>query len=51
MEPHLKTVTIQAFRGLRDLNLGELGQVNLLVGPNTSGKTSVLEALSPSTPS
>lgn len=38
--------TIQRFRGLRDLKLEELGQVNLLVGGNNTGKTSVLEALS-----
>ncbi len=39
-------LTIERFRGLRDLHLTGLGQVNLLVGSNNSGKTSVLEALS-----
>lgn len=39
-------LTIERFRGIRDLHLSGLGQVNLLVGGNNSGKTSVLEALS-----
>jgi len=43
---HLDNLTIHRFRGLRDLALQELGQINLLVGANNSGKTSVLEAIS-----
>ncbi|KAF3888168.1 MULTISPECIES: AAA family ATPase [Nostocales] len=43
--PNLESVTIHQFRGLRDLNLDNLGRINLLVGINNSGKTSVLEAL------
>ena len=43
---HLESITIHQFRGLRDIKLDNLGQVNLLVGINNSGKTSVLEALS-----
>ncbi|CAD5919958.1 AAA family ATPase [Planktothrix agardhii 1806] len=43
---HLESITIHQFRGLRDVKLDNLGQVNLLVGINHSGKTSVLEALS-----
>lgn len=43
---HLDNLTIHRFRGLRDLTLQDLGQVNLLVGGNNSGKTSVLEAIS-----
>jgi AAA15 family ATPase/GTPase len=43
---HLDNLTIHRFRGLRDLNLQDLGQINLLVGANNSGKTSVLEAIS-----
>jgi predicted ATP-dependent endonuclease of OLD family len=42
----LGNITIHKFRGLRDLELKDLGQINLLVGINNSGKTSVLEALS-----
>lgn len=37
---------IGAFRGVRDLHLSDLGAVNLIVGANNSGKTSVLEAVS-----
>jgi AAA15 family ATPase/GTPase len=43
---NLESVTIHQFRGLRDLELKDLGRINLLVGLNNSGKTSVLEALS-----
>jgi AAA15 family ATPase/GTPase len=43
---HLDEFFIQRFRGLRDLKLEKPGQVNLLIGNNNSGKTSVLEALS-----
>jgi energy-coupling factor transporter ATP-binding protein EcfA2 len=42
----LESVTIDGFRGLRNLTLEGLGPVNILVGENNSGKTSVLEALS-----
>lgn len=45
MKQHLENLTIERFRGLRDLELKDLGQVNLFVGPNNSGKTSVLEAI------
>ncbi|NQE32695.1 DNA replication and repair protein RecF [Microcoleus sp. IPMA8] len=43
---HLDNLTIHKFRGLRDLDLQDLGQINILVGGNNSGKTSVLEAIS-----
>ncbi|NJK75716.1 MAG: AAA family ATPase [Richelia sp. CSU_2_1] len=43
---HLDNLTIHRFRGLRDLHLQDLGQINILVGGNNSGKTSVLEAIS-----
>lgn len=33
------------FRTFRDLNIGELGRVNLFVGRNNAGKTSLLEAI------
>src|SRR5437773_7336880 len=42
----LDNVTIDGFRGLRNFHLDGLGLINILVGPNNSGKTSVLEALS-----
>lgn len=41
-----ESVTIDGFRGLKNLRLEDLGPVNILVGDNNSGKTSVLEALS-----
>jgi len=41
----LDRLTIRRFRGLQNLTLDDLGRVNLLVGPNNSGKTSVLEAI------
>lgn len=42
----LQDFNIVQFRKLRHLNLKGLGRINLLVGPNNSGKTSVLEAIS-----
>jgi ABC-type branched-subunit amino acid transport system ATPase component len=38
-------ISIASFRGLKGVKLEELGEVNLLVGGNNSGKTSVLEAI------
>lgn len=43
---HLDNLTIHQFRGIQNLHLQKLGQINLLVGVNNSGKTSVLEAVS-----
>ncbi|MCG9885080.1 MAG: AAA family ATPase [Cyanobacteria bacterium] len=43
---NLDSITIHKFRGIKDLDLKDLGHINLLVGMNNSGKTSVLEALS-----
>ncbi len=45
MPKNLENLTIHAFRGLRELSLPQLGQINLFVGPNNSGKTSALEAI------
>ncbi len=49
-----KEIHIQNFRGIKDLKINDFKQVNLFVGANNSGKTSVLEALflalSPSNP-
>nr|WP_283809147.1 ATP-binding protein [Tumebacillus amylolyticus] len=36
---------IEGFRGIRDLRIEGLGSVNLIVGGNNAGKTSVLEAI------
>jgi len=43
---HIDDFYIQRFRGLRDLKIANLGQINLFIGNNNSGKTSVLEAAS-----
>jgi predicted ATP-dependent endonuclease of OLD family len=40
-----KEITINGFRGLKAVSLKELGSVNLIVGQNNSGKTSILESL------
>jgi AAA domain, putative AbiEii toxin, Type IV TA system/AAA ATPase domain len=41
----LSSLQISGYRGLGSLELAGLGRVNLLVGRNNSGKTSVLEAI------
>lgn len=42
---HITDLTIRNFRGFEDLQLSGLQTVNLIVGENNSGKTSLLEAL------
>ncbi len=41
----IRELTLHDFRAFRTLHLSGLGRVNLLVGSNNSGKTSVLEAV------
>ena len=41
----LKNLKIQNFRGLSDLSLEGLGRFNVLLGANSAGKTSILEAV------
>ncbi|MEH2371317.1 AAA family ATPase [Nostoc sp.] len=41
----LKTIKIENFRSFQSFELQQLGRVNLLVGKNNSGKTSILEAI------
>lgn len=41
----LETVKIEGFRCFRTFELKKLGRLNLLVGTNNSGKTSILEAI------
>ena len=41
----LKSLVIKNFRSLADFEVAKLGRVNLIVGKNNSGKSSVLEAL------
>lgn len=42
---HIKEFTIDKFRGIEELTLRELGDINLIVGDNNVGKTSILEAV------
>lgn len=41
----LRTLQIEGYRGIRQLQLPRLEQVNLFVGVNNAGKTSLLEAV------
>lgn len=41
----LKSLIIKNFRALEDFSVEKLGRVNLIVGKNNSGKSTVLEAL------
>ncbi len=41
----IRSVTIKGYRGLEYFEMDKLGRINLLVGKNNSGKSSVLEAL------
>ncbi len=40
-----KKITVANFRGFRELQLESLGRINLIVGDNNLGKTSLLEAI------
>lgn len=42
---YIKGLNIKNFRGIRNLELQDLGETNILVGKNNSGKTSVLEVI------
>lgn len=41
----IKQLTLEGFRGFQRFAVGELGRINLLVGTNNCGKTSILEAV------
>lgn len=41
----IKDIEIKNFRGITDLTIKDLGQINIFTGENNSGKTSVLEAV------
>ena len=41
----IDSFSVGAFRGLTDIKLDNLGSINLLVGDNNAGKTSILEAI------
>ena len=42
---HLPDLTIKGFRGIEELKIPRLGRVTLLVGKNSVGKTTVLDAV------
>ena len=41
----LPSLQVQGFRGFQDLRIEQLGRVNLIVGKNNVGKSSLLEAI------
>ena len=41
----IRSLTLENYRGFRHFQLHDLGRVNLIVGTNNAGKTSVLEAV------
>ena len=41
----IRTLALRGYRGFRSFGLSDLKQVNLLVGKNNCGKTSILEAI------
>jgi len=41
----IERLVIHRFRGIREGVLDDLGKINLLIGPNNSGKTAILEML------
>jgi len=45
MTKHITELNIETYRGIRDLEIKNLGDINILVGDNNCGKTSVLEVL------
>lgn len=44
-EDHIRSLRIQNFKCFEDFTMENIGQFNLIVGANNSGKTSLLEAL------
>lgn len=41
----LRSLELEGFRGFKEFSMPQLGVVNLLLGKNNSGKSSVLEAV------
>lgn len=44
-QSHFESIAVDKYRALDGVQFERLGQVNLIVGPNNAGKTSVLEAV------
>ena len=45
MAIYIENLHVHTFRGIRDLTAEHLNHINLIVGDNNCGKTSVLESL------
>lgn len=43
--PHIKEITVENFKRFEKLTIGNIGEINLIVGDNNVGKSSVLEML------
>ncbi|MEX2478770.1 MAG: AAA family ATPase [Gracilimonas sp.] len=41
----IKSINIQSFKGLDEISLNDLGDINAVVGKNNSGKSSILHAI------
>ena len=41
----IKSLNISGYRGLKEFSMDNLGKINLIVGNNNSGKTTLLEAI------
>ena len=42
---YINSVNVAGFRGLKDLSLLDLGDLNVLIGASNTGKSSLLEAI------
>lgn len=45
MDLKVRELTVERYRGFRELSISELGRVNLITGTNGSGKSSILDVL------
>ena len=45
MVRHISKLNVKAFRGIKNLCLDDLSLINIIVGSNNCGKTSLLEAI------
>lgn len=45
MTNHITNLNIETYRGIKELQIEDLGSVNIFVGDNNTGKTSVLEVI------
>lgn len=41
----IKTISIKNFRSLKDIHMNEIGDLTTIIGPNSAGKSNLLEAL------